>query len=335
MQIRRDSLSPPEAARALAIVSVGMYDSISASSRSGNGPRAAPDAIVSGAAQRSLSYLFPARRRHFAGVAGNLTGTGARARRGLRLGSQVAEELVRRARKDGSTRPWFGEIPNGPGVWVLGASGGPLNPSVARWRPWNFKQGAVPRSLPPPPFGSARYERQVKRVYEASQELTPRQRAVALKWADGAGTITPPGHWSRIAARQLTRVDGRARSAALTLAALNTAQADAFIACWSVKYRYWTERPETAIRRFDPSWEPLVPTPPFPGYVSGHSTTSAASAKVLGAIFSDRAEEMRRKARGASRSRLFGGIHFPADNHAGLHLGAQVGTRAVRAALGD
>src|SRR5439155_7225921 len=121
---------------------------------------------------------------------------------------------------------------------------------------------------------------------------TPEQTEIALFWADDAGTCTPPGHWNRIAqhvalARGHTLVEN-----ARLFAMLNTSLADAGILCWVLKFTYDFWRPVTAIRLADtdgnpdtdpdPTWEPLLVTPPFPAYISGHSTFSGAAAAVLG-----------------------------------------------------
>jgi hypothetical protein len=72
------------------------------------------------------------------------------------------------------------------------------------------------------------------------------------------------------------------------LAKLGVAQADAFISCWATKFRYNLLRPVTYIKRhIDPAWEPLLITPPFPEYTSGHSTQSGAASTVLTAVFGD------------------------------------------------
>lgn len=86
----------------------------------------------------------------------------------------------------------------------------------------------------------------------------------------------------------------------------------------------------TAIRRLiDPSWLPLLVTPPFPSYVSGHSTTSGAASTVLAAFFPAQAGTLMAMAEEAAISRLYGGIHFAIDNNAGLELGRRIGAVAV------
>jgi membrane-associated phospholipid phosphatase len=86
----------------------------------------------------------------------------------------------------------------------------------------------------------------------------------------------------------------------------------------------------TAIRReIDPSWLSYIVTPPFPSYVSGHSTTSAAASELLSAFFPSARRQLRAWAEEAAVSRLYGGIHFGSDNVAGLALGKGVGRAAV------
>ena len=105
-------------------------------------------------------------------------------------------------------------------------------------------------------------------------------------------------------------------------ATLNTAQADAFIACWEAKFAYWLLRPVTAVReRFDAGWLPLLTTPPFPAYPSGHAATSGAAATVLEALWPTHLWDLRQAAEEAALSRIYGGIHFPMDGAAGLELG--------------
>ena len=124
------------------------------------------------------------------------------------------------------------------------------------------------------------------------------------------------------------------------------AQADAFIGCWSAKFKYDLVRPITYIRRsIDPKWEPLLNTPPFPEYPSGHSMQSAAAAAVLTSAFGDNFafEDTTRHGDGlkprsfasfraaadeAAISRLYGGIHFRAAIERGQEQGRCIGAYA-------
>jgi len=135
-------------------------------------------------------------------------------------------------------------------------------------------------------------------------------------------------------------------------AMLNVALADAAIVCWDVKFDFDYWRPITAIQAADidgnasttadPAWQPLLTTPPFPGYTSGHSTFSGAAEAVLKAFFgtdnvsftldsedgsvTDRSfTSFTQAAEESAISRLYGGIHFNFDNNDGLEAGRSIG----------
>jgi len=148
----------------------------------------------------------------------------------------------------------------------------------------------------------------------------------------GPAPSRPPSHWNVIAEDLVRAAGWGTLRTAWLFAALNTAQADAFIACWDAKFTYWSIRPITAIRRLlDPNWTSLIVTPPFPSYVSGHSTTSGAAATVLGAFVPAQAGRLAAMAEEAAISRLYAGIHYRSDNEVGLALGKRIGGVAVSA----
>jgi hypothetical protein len=324
-EIASHRTNPPRAARGLALVSVAVREATRV-------PRGHQVATAAGAAATVLSYLFPDRATFFESLV-----EGERPRHALERGRRIGERVVADARLDGSDAAWDGSVPAGPGVWVPTppAFALPLEPLAGTWRTWNLSSGSQFRPGPPTAFGSAAYAAEVQEVYDVSRTLTDEQRAIADFWADGAGTVTPPGHWNQIALDLIASARLGARQTARLLAALNTAQADAFIACWDAKFSYWSERPVTAIRReLDASWLPYIATPPFPSYVSGHSTTSGAASEVLAAAFPDAAGQLRAWAAEAAISRLYGGIHFRTDNEAGLVLGRSVAGPAIARYLG-
>ena len=79
-------------------------------------------------------------------------------------------------------------------------------------------------------------------------------------------------------------------AAAETYARVGVAVADAFVSCWKCKYQYNWQRPVTAIQALIvPTWQPAWATPPFPEFVSGHATQSAAAAQVLADLFGSQA----------------------------------------------
>jgi membrane-associated phospholipid phosphatase len=131
-------------------------------------------------------------------------------------------------------------------------------------------------------------------------------------------------------------------------AKVGIAVTDAFIACWDTKYRYNLLRPVTYIRdQIDPTWLPLLATPPFPEYTSGHSVQSGAAFYVLADVFgensafTDRTHEDRglpprrfdsfdAAAREAAISRLYGGIHYRPALERGLAQGRCIGEAVTR-----
>jgi membrane-associated phospholipid phosphatase len=202
-------------------------------------------------------------------------------------------------------------------------------------------------ALPPPPAysedpGSA-FHAEAMEVVAVSRALTDEQKLIARFWSDDPMlSPTPPGHWVAIAMGILQDQGATAVRQAEVLALLGIALADAFIACWQAKYAHDLLRPVTYIRRvIDKGWEPLLITPPFPEYPSGHSTQSGAAAGVLARLFGDGFAFVDRThvdeglgersfaslaaaAEEAALSRLYGGIHFRSGVERGLDQGACV-----------
>ena len=127
-------------------------------------------------------------------------------------------------------------------------------------------------------------------VFDAVNNLTDEQAAIARFWSDDPGvTATPPGHSISIATQVLRLEHASLMVAAETYAKVGIAVCDAFIACWNTKYRYNLLRPVTYIQRLiDPAWVSLLTTPPFPEYTSGHSVQSGAAFAVLADLFGAR-----------------------------------------------
>jgi hypothetical protein len=323
--IASHATNPPRAARALAHVSRAMY---LAAVAGGLGQ----DDAVAGAASTMLVHLYPDEAAGIEALAARLGDVDSP---GFARGVAIGRLLVARAKSDGSDAVWTGSVPTGRGYWVPTPPGfinPPLEPLAGTWRTWNLRDGSQLRPDRPPAFGSRGFRDEVGEVYAVSRTLTAEQKRIADYWADGAGTVTPAGHWNRIALDLVRAAGWPTLRTSLLFSALNTAQADAFIACWDAKYTYWTMRPVTAIRQLiDPTWLSYIVTPPFPSYVSGHSTTSGAASTVLATFFPQRAGELKGMAEEAARSRLYAGIHFHSDNEAGLELGHRVGTIAVQA----
>jgi hypothetical protein len=223
----------------------------------------------------------------------------------------------------------------------------PLLPAWGENRPFALTDGTV-CPLPPPPeyneeIGSS-FRAEAQEVYDVVTNLTDEQKRIARFWSDDPMlSPTPPGHWVFIALRELDAEGASIDRQVDVIARLGIAVADGFIVNWRDKYLYNLLRPVTYIRRvIDPDWTPLLITPPFPEYPSGHSTQSGAAAAVLSAQFGDpypftdvtheddgmperSFESFWAAAEEAALSRLYGGIHFRAAIEQGLAQGQCVG----------
>lgn len=244
-------------------------------------------------------------------------------------------------------------LPQGEAFWVATGSanqGQPLEPYWGEQRP--FAMSAADACAPPPPLpfstqSNSAFYAQAYAVYDTYRTLDDEQRAIAQFWADNPGeSATPPGHWLAIANQAISQQGLNLAQAAELHALLSIALADSFISCWQEKYVSLVVRPVTYIQRYiDPHWQPIVVTPPFPEYTSGHSVASAAAAHVLthllgNVAFTDRTHEDRglparhfasfqAAAEEAAISRLYGGIHYPMAIEHGLTQGVCVGERVL------
>jgi hypothetical protein len=281
-------------------------------------------------------------------------------RKSVERGRDVARAVFELSRGDGGHDGYLGNFPEdyvppaGPGMWVPTppAFNSALQPSWGANRCLALADGASCPAGDHTPFsedpGSAFYAEAVD-VYDAVNDLDDEQTAIARFWSDDPGrTATPPGHSISIATQVLRNQNATLITAAETYAKVGIAVCDAFVACWNTKYRYNLERPVTYIQRLiDPAWMPLLTTPPFPEYTSGHSVQCAAAFTVLADLFGDdysfedRAHDnlglpsrhfpsFAAAAEEAAISRLYGGIHFRPAIERGLAQGRCVG-QAVNA----
>ncbi|MDP8976001.1 MAG: vanadium-dependent haloperoxidase [Actinomycetota bacterium] len=367
--VAEQAKNPPLAARGYGLVSTAMHDAAIATwhwkyvYRRDPPPGSpvippGPDpsypsehAAIAGAASRVLAYLFPERPEasydEMADEAAEsvvASGTNFRsdAKAGLDLGRAVADAVIARGQADGSQDHGSVNRPVGVGSWEAppdnpGAGSQPVEPKAGTWKTWAADATQIMPG-PPPAFGSPRFMAEVREVYDISQRLTEDQKRIAKYWEGGRGTPLPPGVWNQIALDEVRKAPLMSTPRLTrTFALLNAAQADAGICAWATKYKYFSTRPVNAIRDLgiDQAWKPLLPTPVFPSYVSGHSTFSAASAEVLAYLFPAEAARFRAMAEEAGMSRIYAGIHYPADNVDGLMLGKDTGAAVVQRARED
>jgi hypothetical protein len=352
--IRAGSTAPPIASRSLAILHASIYDAVNGIARthepylvpSAASGSASRQAAASAAAHKVLVNLFPANAFSFDALhAAILAGisNGPQKTAGIVWGEFVANQILSARGNDG----WNATVPppggSGPGVWVPTPPGFVpyLLPQWGFVMPFAMTSSSQFRPAGPPPLDSQQYAADYNEVKQLGAAVgstrTEDQTQIALFWADGAGTETPPGHWNSIAqiisGAQGNTMEENARLFAL----LNIAMADAAICAWDAKYSFDFWRPVTAVGFTEPqlNWLSFIVTPPFPEYVSGHSTFSAAAATVIPLFYgtedlpfttaSDFLPGVYRNfptpmaaADEAGDSRVYGGIHFRTASEDGL-----------------
>lgn len=375
--IRLNNTTPPEAARILAIVHSAVLDALNAvkhkpgryvTVKAAHG--SSPEAAAAAAAWRVLSHFFPSQQSLFdselnaelAAVKHSKARAG-----GKKAGLDAADALLALRNTDGYDAVVTYPGGTDAGAWqpTPPANAPALLPQWGKVKPFVIPETKDFFPKGPPALTSQEWADAFNEVkgYGADFHQVPpgaplkEETQIALFWSDGKGTYTPPGHWNQIA--EVVAADRKISlyDKARLFAELNTALADAAILCWDVKYTDGFWRPITAIRSADadgnpqtaadPNWTPLIPTPPFPEYVSGHSTFSGAAAAVLTNFFGDNVHftvgsitsqnlvrsftSFDQAAEEAGMSRVYGGIHYRFSSQDGLDMGRKVGEAVVNA----
>lgn len=206
------------------------------------------------------------------------------------------------------------------------------------------------------------FYRELKEVYELRKKLTKEQAAIAMFWdcnpfalqqvghlEFGIKKISPGSHWIGITGIACKKQKLSLSRTAYAHTMVSIGMSDAFISCWNTKYKYNRVRPETAIKKLlDRNWSPLLQTPPFPEYTSGHSVISTTASAILTHLFGDHysyvdntEEEFGLTSRKfisfaaaskeAAVSRLYGGIHFRDAIENGVKEGEKIGKYVIKA----
>lgn len=331
---------PPMTARALALVATAAYDAwacyddVAYSTLNGGRLRrpqaerneANKNAAVSYAAYRLLVNLYPTQTARFEaklvalGFDPAITTVDPATPAGV--GNRVAQDLIESRLNDGSNQA--NGYADTTGYTPVNTPDLVTDPS--RWQPLRFANGNAPgyiaphwgnvvpfalsapsmvRPSAPPAYGSPAYLDQLEEVLGVLEHLDDRGKVIAEYWADGPGSVLPPGHW-QLFGQFVSNRDGHTIDQDVPMYfMLGNAVMDAGIACWECKRFYESSRPITAIRtlksgqavasfigpnqgvlsapgeQWMPYQSPNFITPPFPEYTSGHSTFSAAAAEVL------------------------------------------------------
>jgi PAP2 superfamily len=290
---------------------------------------------------------------------------------GLKVADRIKKWMGKDNYKQTRTMPKYTVMANLPGRWqpTPPAYMEAVEPHWGKIRTLVLDSASQFKPKPALAFSSAKnspFFKQVKEVYDASIVINKKgnnceEIQIAQFWdcnpyatvSQGHMTfakkkITPGGHWIGIVkiACDQSKADFDKTIYAYTKTSLGVFEG--FISCWDEKFRSNVVRPETIINQnIDENWKPLLQTPPFPEYTSGHSVVSTCSATILTAIFGENFNytddtevqfglpkrnftSFKAAAKEASESRFYGGIHYKAAIENGIIQGENVGNFIVK-----
>jgi len=218
------------------------------------------------------------------------------------------------------------------------------------------------KAIPPIPFSSDKHSAFYKLMMQNYSDTLPQEHRVIAAFWDcnpfavqdnghmwiGLKKISPGAHWLGITGIACEQAGKSFEQSMMIYTMVAIGLMDSFICCWDDKFRSDRVRPETAIRKYiDGNWKPLLQTPPFPEYLSGHSCISSTSATILTWYFGEHFhytdsvevqyglaprhfESFQEAAREAGISRFYGGIHFMDAIDNGMLQGRQVGEHLLK-----
>jgi membrane-associated phospholipid phosphatase len=237
-------------------------------------------------------------------------------RDGFELGKRIALKEIELTKDYTPKMAWDRKMPQGPNVWTGPKPMFPLaglNKTVVLTSASQFRPG------PPPDFAKEMEElKNYKQTFRSKSNAffyasqNPGSDLLHTKIFEYNLHLNPPR---------------AARLYALTA----VGSYDAFIACWDAKYAYWGIRPD----QYDTTYVPLVPTPPFPGYPSGHAVISGLTGDLYTYFFPAEKALFQKRAKDGAESRFQAGIHFRSDNEVGLELGRKVASVLIQRAKED
>jgi len=207
---------------------------------------------------------------------------------------QINNPNVHEDVENATSKGTFTNRPKQEGATTL-PSFNPMKPTEPYWgnlRTFVVPSGAACAPPIPPAYSETAgsdFWKMGKQFYDTVAALSPDQTQIALFWADNpVATGTPGFHWISVVNLMIARRHLSADEAVELYALTSLAIADAFIGCWREKYRSNVVRPVAYVQRvFNPKFQTVIPTPPFPEYPSGHSVQSGAAVEVLVARLGD------------------------------------------------
>ena len=282
----------------------------------------------------------------------------------LRLGQAVADSILTWSAKDNYAKTRAKRryaYSKQKGKWTPTPPGfiDAVEPYWSQIRPISLDSAGQFKPVPPPGYSTdtaSVFMKEVREVYHVTQKLSKEEVLIASFWdcnpfylnTQGhlnfaTKKLSPGGHWISIAGQATESKGKNWQETAAIYVLTSMALFDGFISCWDEKYRSQFIRPETVVNAYiDEKWRPMLQTPPFPEYTSGHSVISAAAAVVLTDLlgedfsFNDHTEtdyglpvrtfrSFNAAAAEAGISRLYGGIHYRSSITNGQHQGELVG----------
>lgn len=285
---------------------------------------------------------------------------------GLEVANFIGEWMNKDMYKETRTMPKFTVNSEDPSRWqpTPPAYMNGIEPHWSRIRPFAIDSAEQFKPAPPPSFSmekDSKFYEEVMEVYEVRKSMVGKgdksdEIAIAQFWdcnpyvsvtrghlMFATKKITPGAHWIGITKIASRKTDSDFAKTVYAYTKTSIAIADAFISCWDEKYRSNLIRPETVINEYiDDSWEPVLQTPPFPEYTSGHSVVSGAASTALTDIFGENFSfdddteipyglpvrsfnSFKQAADEAAISRMYGGIHYRAAIEVGVKQGRDLG----------
>jgi hypothetical protein len=290
---------------------------------------------------------------------------------GLKVAERIKKWMGKDNYKQTRTLSKFSVFEKQPGRWqpTPPAYMDAIEPHWGEIRTLVLDSASQFKPIPALPFSvdkNAPFFKQVQEVYDTSLEMVKKgdsseEMKMAQFWdcnpyvtvSQGHMTfakkkITPGAHWMGIVKIACRKSNADFDKTVYAYTKTSIGIFEAFISCWEEKFRSNVVRPETVINQnIDENWKPLLQTPPFPEYTSGHSVVSTASATILTSVFGDNFaytdttelpyglpnrsfKSFKDAAKEAAMSRFYGGIHYKAAIVNGVEQGKNVGDFVVK-----
>jgi hypothetical protein len=274
--------------------------------------------VAAGVAVTIISHFYPYLKDSVSHMADRLmrsrvdagTAFPSDTKAGFELGKRIAEEEITKTKDYTTTAVWDGKTPESSQYWKGKFA---LFPTAGLSKTVVLQNGSVFRPAPPPD-----YAKEMAELKNYKQTFRSKANAFYFASQNFGGDMLS----QKLFEYNLNLNPPRA---ARIYAATAVASYDAFIACFDAKYTYWGIRPD----QYDTTYKPLIPTPPFPGYPSGHAVMCGMMAELYSYFFPADKPYFNKVAKDGAESRFQAGIHFRSDNEVGLDLGKKVSAMVV------